>query len=144
MYVCTCVCVCMSVRVCVFGYYSVVVPHCHLQEETQLLTSLDATQNFCLFLLEITVVPTHHRDALIEQLMREVVELKEKIIELEGQRDADHELMTGLRERLQMLESELGDYKEIAEQTCNENVLLKKQIEASKTEQGAQAEAEGR
>ena len=51
--------------------------------------------------------------------MREIVELKEKIAELEAQREADHELMAGLRERLQQMDSELGDYKEIAEQTCN-------------------------
>lgn len=59
------------------------------------------------------------RDQLIEQLMREIVDLKEKIAELEGQREADHTLMVGLRSRLQQLEAELGDYKEIAEQTCN-------------------------
>ena len=51
--------------------------------------------------------------------MREIVDLKEKISELEGQREADHELISGLRERLQQLEVELSDYKEIAEQTCN-------------------------
>ena len=59
------------------------------------------------------------RDALIEQLMREIVELKERISELEGQREADRSLMAGLRERLQQMETELNDYKEIAEQTCN-------------------------
>ena len=59
------------------------------------------------------------RDALIEQLMREIVELKEKISELHAQRDADRELMAGLRDRLQQMETELNDYKEIAEQTCN-------------------------
>lgn len=51
--------------------------------------------------------------------MREIVELKERISELEGQRDADRLLMAGLRERLQQMETELNDYKEIAEQTCN-------------------------
>ena len=51
--------------------------------------------------------------------MREIVELKERITELEGQRDADRLLMAGLRERLQQMETELNDYKEIAEQTCN-------------------------
>ena len=51
--------------------------------------------------------------------MREIVELKEKISELQSQRDADRELMAGLRERLQQRETELNDYKEIAEQTCN-------------------------
>ena len=51
--------------------------------------------------------------------MREIVDLKEKISDLEGQREADHELISGLRERLQQLEAELSDYKEIAEQTCN-------------------------
>lgn len=51
--------------------------------------------------------------------MREIVELKEKISELEGQREADRELMGRLRDRLQQMETELNDYKEIAEQTCN-------------------------
>ena len=64
------------------------------------------------------------RDQLIEQLMREIVDLKEKIAELEGQREADHTLMVGLRSRLQQVEAELGDYKEIAEQTCNVRVVL--------------------
>jgi hypothetical protein len=59
------------------------------------------------------------RDVLIEQLMREIVELKERIANLEGQIQADHTLMAGLRSRLQQLEAELNDYKEIAEQTCN-------------------------
>lgn len=99
--------------------------------------------------------------------MREIVELKERISELEGQKNADHELMVGLRERLQQMETELSDYKDIAEQTCNvcmaylhhrnacplcvagtvssldhfqENVLLKRQIEES-TEVGAHSEA---
>ena len=51
--------------------------------------------------------------------MREIVELKEKISELQAQRDADRALMAGLREKLLQMETELGDYKEIAEQTCN-------------------------
>ncbi len=51
--------------------------------------------------------------------MREIVDLKEKIRELEDQRTADHTLMSGLRTRLEQLEAELNDYKEIAEQTCN-------------------------
>ena len=51
--------------------------------------------------------------------MREIVELKERIANLEGQINADHTLMAGLRTRLQQLEAELNDYKEIAEQTCN-------------------------
>lgn len=59
------------------------------------------------------------RDALIEQLMREIVDLKEQIANLEAQRNADHELMAGLREKLQQMEAELQDYKEIAEQTCS-------------------------
>lgn len=98
--------------------------------------------------------------------MREIVDLKERIANLEGQIAADHTLMAGLRSRLQQLEAELNDYKEIAEQTCNvshcgrplwcvimrticlsfavqENVLLKRQIEASATEKGAQSETEG-
>ncbi len=60
-----------------------------------------------------------YRDSLIEQLMREIVELKEKVSLLEGQRSADTELLRGVRERCAQLEAELKDYKEIAEQTCN-------------------------
>ncbi len=59
------------------------------------------------------------RDRLIEQLMREIVELKEKISLLEEQLGADRELLAGTRERCAQLEAELRDYKEIAEQTCN-------------------------
>ena len=55
--------------------------------------------------------------------MREVIELKEKISDLEGQHRADDDLMTGLRERVQQLEMELADYKDIAEQTCSVSVL---------------------
>lgn len=55
--------------------------------------------------------------------MREIVELKEKISTLEAQRAADHSLMASLRERLQQMETELNDYKEIAEQTCNVSSL---------------------
>lgn len=51
--------------------------------------------------------------------MREIVDLKERIAELEAQSEADHTLMGALRNRLQQIEAELGDYKEIAEQTCN-------------------------
>ena len=47
----------------------------------------------------------YYRDDLIEQLMREIVDLK-------AQRD-------GLLSRLEQLEAELNDYKDIAEQTCN-------------------------
>ena len=72
-----------------------------------------------LFVFDIVCPLIPYRDALIEQLMREIVELKEKISELQDQRDADRELMAGLRDRLQQMETELNDYKEIAEQTCN-------------------------
>lgn len=56
---------------------------------------------------------------MISQLMRDIVELKEELRQMKEQRDADHTLMTALRNRLQQLEAELSDYKEIAEQTCN-------------------------
>ena len=51
--------------------------------------------------------------------MREIVDLKDRIAELTSQREADHTLMASLRSRLEQLEAELCDYKEIAEQTCN-------------------------
>ena len=60
-----------------------------------------------------------YRDQLIEQLMREIVELKAKISELEEQGQADQELIGALRERQMQLEAEIQEYKEIAEQTCN-------------------------
>ena len=59
------------------------------------------------------------RDQLIEQLMREVVELKARISELEEQGWADQELIGKLRERQMQLDAEIDEYKEIAEQTCN-------------------------
>ena len=64
----------------------------------------------------------HHltpRDQLIDQLMREVVELKERLRELEEQEMANQELIGRLRERQMHLEAEIQEYKEIAEQTCN-------------------------
>lgn len=54
--------------------------------------------------------------------MREIVDLKDRIAELTSQREADHTLMAGLRNRLEQLEAELNDYKEIAEQTCNVSI----------------------
>ena len=65
-----------------------------------------------------------NRDALIEQLMRELIDLKEKVGELEGQHRADEELMVGMRERVQQLEMELADFKDIAEQTCSVSVCV--------------------
>ena len=59
------------------------------------------------------------RDQLIDQLMREVVELKERVRELEEQEMANQELIGRLRERQMHLEAEIQEYKEIAEQTCN-------------------------
>ena len=56
--------------------------------------------------------------------MREVIDLKERISDLEGQHRADEELMASLRERVQQLEMELADYKDIAEQTCSVSVLF--------------------
>ncbi len=68
---------------------------------------------------EVSIPLFYSRDDLISQLMREIVELKAEIRSLKEQIDADHTLMAGLRSRLQQLEAELNDYKEIAEQTCN-------------------------
>jgi huntingtin interacting protein 1 len=82
------------------------------------------------------------RDQLIDQLMREVVELKERLRELEEQEMANQQLIGGLRERQMQLEAEIQEYKEIAEQTCNENVLLKKDLESC--QKGATVTAEGR
>lgn len=83
----------------------------------------------------------NEKDALIEQLMREIVELKATISELEEQIQADQELLGALRERQMQLEAELQEYKDIAEQTCNENVLLKEDLEACQKGTAINAEA---
>ena len=57
------------------------------------------------------------RDALIDQLMGENVELKGKISELEKQHQAD-------QERQMRLEAEIREYKDIAQQTSNVSVLM--------------------
>ena len=46
-----------------------------------------------------------HRDVLIEQLMREIVELKQRIQELEEQNSANLELIGGLRQQLEQVTS---------------------------------------
>ena len=100
-----CVCVCVRV-VCVCACACVCVVCCRQSNR------------------DMYNIITSPRDSLIEQLMREIVDLKERISELEGQRSADNELMRGLRDRLAQLEAELNDYKEIAEQTCNVSIDL--------------------
>ena len=60
--------------------------------------------------------------------MREIVDLKARITELEGQVQADQELIGGLRERQMQLEAEIAEYKEIAEQTCNVSLSYTPQI----------------
>jgi huntingtin interacting protein 1 len=69
------------------------------------------------------------RDILIEQLMREIVELKEKVALLEEQNEANQELLASLKMQLEQKDKELLDIKEVAEQACNENVQLKQEIE---------------
>ena len=59
------------------------------------------------------------RDLLIEQLMREVVDLKERIQDLEGQVQANFELISSLRQQLEQKTREIEDYKEVAEQATS-------------------------
>ena len=56
------------------------------------------------------------RDILIEQHMREVVELRKWISELE---EVDQELIARLHERQTQLEAEIQKHKDIIDQTCN-------------------------
>ena len=56
--------------------------------------------------------------------MREVVELKAKISELEKQCQTDQELITRLRDKQVQLETEIQELKSIAEQICNVSVLM--------------------
>ena len=86
-----------------------------------------------MFIYSDTAPPSSCRDLLIEQLMREIVELKERIQDLEGQVQADYELIGSVRQQMEQVRSEwsrqavrwiwllqktreLEDYKEVAEQ----------------------------
>lgn len=69
------------------------------------------------------------RSALIEQLMREGVDLKERVSVLQTTLHAKKSEMEASQEKLREAQMELTEYKEIAEQACSENVLLKNQVQ---------------
>eukprot|EP00112_Aurelia_sp_Birch-Aquarium-sp1_P015357 Seg3398.1 transcript_id=Seg3398.1/GoldUCD/mRNA.D3Y31 product="Huntingtin-interacting protein 1" protein_id=Seg3398.1/GoldUCD/D3Y31 len=66
------------------------------------------------------------RDMLIEQLMREINDLREHLEFLE--RDA-YATQSALKAQVMKLKEELSQYQKIAEQTCEENVFLRSQLE---------------
>ncbi|XP_065830559.1 huntingtin-interacting protein 1-like [Oscarella lobularis] len=84
------------------------------------------------------------KDRLIEQLMREVVELRQKVMNLDGRHMADMELLGSLRTQLAKLEEEMAEYKDIAAQALDENVFLKSQLEGTKTAEEIQSEAQSK
>ena len=87
----------------------------------------------------------NEKDLLIEQLMRKIVELKSRIAELEAQLRTSFNHIQSSKEKLDQKETELMDYKKIAEQACSENVRLKEALDASQTnKEGAEAHATAR
>ena len=73
--------------------------------------------------------PLTCRNALIEQLMREGVDLKERVSVLQTTLQAKRTETETSQEKLRETQMELTEYKEIAEQACSENVLLKNQVQ---------------
>ena len=55
------------------------------------------------FIYSDTAPPFFCRDLLIEQLMREIVEFKERIQDLEGQVQADYELIGSVRQQMEQV-----------------------------------------
>ncbi|XP_062502731.1 huntingtin-interacting protein 1-like [Corticium candelabrum] len=82
------------------------------------------------------------KDDLIEQLMREVVELRQKVIDLERQHQADTALINSLKYQIRQLQEEIDEYKDIATQACDENVALKSQLNDSKPIVESKAESD--
>ncbi|XP_019848785.1 PREDICTED: huntingtin-interacting protein 1-like isoform X2 [Amphimedon queenslandica] len=111
--------------------------------------SVFGQQEFTPFVNEVppSVPPptiTDERDLLIEQLMREIVELKDRIRELEEQNLANLELLGAARTQMEEKNKELSEYKEVAEQACTENVRLKEMIDAEKSMGATQVESDER
>jgi huntingtin interacting protein 1 len=79
------------------------------------------------------------KDKLIEQLMREVVELRQKVLELQRQHETDLALINSLKYQITKLEEEIAEYKDIAAQACDENVALKSQLAGTRTTEEMQA-----
>ena len=70
------------------------------------------------------------RDTLIEQLLREINELKSRLSQLRAE---DDRIINALRERIAKLERDLEELQQIAAQACEENVALKKEVEEAST-----------
>lgn len=60
--------------------------------------------------------------------MREGVDLKERVSVLQTTLHAKRSETEASQEKLRETQMELTEYKEIAEQACSENVLLKNQV----------------
>ena len=73
---------------------------------------------------------TFSRDTLIEQLLREINELKSRLSQLRAE---DDRIINALRERIAKLERDLEELQQIAAQACEENVALKKEVEEAST-----------
>lgn len=61
--------------------------------------------------------------------MREGVDLKERVSVLQTTLHAKKTETEASQEKLRETQMELTEYKEIAEQACSENVLLKNQVQ---------------
>ena len=77
-------------------------------------------------------LPLLCRTVLIEQLMREGVDLKERLSVLQTALHAKKSETEASQEKLREAQMELTEYKEIAEQACGENVLLKNQVQCQR------------
>ena len=77
-------------------------------------------------------LPLLYRTVLIEQLMREGVDLKERLSVLQTALHAKKSETEATQEKLREAQMELTEYKEIAEQACGENVLLKNQVQCQR------------
>ena len=64
--------------------------------------------------------------------MREGVDLKERLSVLQTALHAKKSETEASQEKLREAQMELTEYKEIAEQACGENVLLKNQVQCQR------------
>lgn len=93
-----------------------------------LLQSTPKTPESDMLGLEIADGPTSEdRNLLIYQLRQEIFQLK---LALEKQQNEAKSLEDSLRSQIARLTEELNEYKAIAEKTCEENVLLRTEIES--------------
>ncbi|KAL9979898.1 hypothetical protein ACROYT_G008413 [Oculina patagonica] len=76
-----------------------------------------------------------NRDLIIYQLRQEIAELK---LALERQKQEAKVVEDSLRSEIARLTEELNEYKTIAEKTCEENVLLRKDLESKEDDKKEQ------